>query len=82
MVVIAKIDKQVIKAWPLPTAKIISTNYHHINGNTVRPRDTRPQAALTSTIHYFELGPKFFEMHYFDHFSFSSTILNWVLEMH
>ena len=42
---------------------------------TVRPRDTRPQAARTSTMHDFELGPKFFEMHVFGHFSFSCTIL-------
>ena len=26
--------------------------------NTVRPRDTRPQAAWTSHVHVFELGPK------------------------
>ena len=32
---------------------------------TVRPRDTRPQAARTSTMHDFELGPKNFEMHEF-----------------
>ena len=42
---------------------------------TVRPRDTRPQAARTSTMHDFELGPKIFEMHVFGHFSFSCTIL-------
>ena len=42
---------------------------------TVRPRDTRPQAARISTMHDFELGPKFFEMHVFGHFSFSCTIL-------
>ena len=28
----------------------------------VRPRDTRPQAARTSQVHVFELGPKIFEM--------------------
>ena len=33
--------------------------------NTVRPRDTRPQAARTLTMHVFELGPKFFEIHVF-----------------
>ena len=32
---------------------------------TVRPRDTRPQAARTLTMHVFELGPKKFEMHKF-----------------
>ena len=34
--------------------------------STVRPRDTRPQAARTLTMHIFELGPKKFEMHVFD----------------
>ena len=33
--------------------------------HTVRPRDTRPQAALTLTMHVFEYGPKRFEMHEF-----------------
>ena len=33
--------------------------------NTVRPRDTRPQAARTSQVHVFELGPKIFEMNEF-----------------
>ena len=33
--------------------------------NTVRPRDTRPQAARTSTVHDFELGPKKLEKHVF-----------------
>ena len=32
---------------------------------TVRPRDTRPQAAQTSQVHVFELGPKKFEIRYF-----------------
>ena len=32
---------------------------------TVRPRDTRPQAARTSTMHVFEKGPKNLEMHAF-----------------
>ena len=32
---------------------------------TVRPRDTRPQAARTSQVHVFELGPKIFEMNEF-----------------
>ena len=32
---------------------------------TVRPRDTRPQAARTSQVHVFKLGPKIFEMHIF-----------------
>ena len=36
--------------------------------HTVRPRDTRPQAARTLTMHVFELGPKKFEMHVFDEF--------------
>ena len=35
---------------------------------TVRPRDTRPQAARTSQMHVFELGPKIFEMHVFARF--------------
>ena len=33
--------------------------------STVRPRDTRPQAARTLTMHVFELGPKNFEIHVF-----------------
>ena len=37
--------------------------------NTVRPRDTRPQAARTSTVHVFEQGPKNLEMHVFGSFS-------------
>ena len=37
--------------------------------NTVRPRDTRPQAARTSTVHDFELGPKNLEKHVFLYFS-------------
>ena len=37
-------------------------------GCTVRPRDTRPQAARTSQVHVFELGPKIFEMHVFARF--------------
>ena len=32
---------------------------------TVRPRDTRPQAARTLTVHDFELGPKILEKHVF-----------------
>jgi hypothetical protein len=32
---------------------------------TVGPRDTRPQAARTLTMHVFELGPKNFEKHVF-----------------
>ena len=36
---------------------------------TVRPRDTRPQAARTSTVHDFELGPKNLEKHVFLYFS-------------
>ena len=35
------------------------------SANTVRPRDTRPQAARTLTMHVFEHGPKNFEMHKF-----------------
>ena len=31
--------------------------------STVGPRDTRPQAARTLTMHVFELDPKKFEMH-------------------
>ena len=34
-------------------------------GTTVRPRDTGPQAARTSQVHVFELGPKKFEMNEF-----------------
>ena len=34
-------------------------------GGTARPRDTRPQAARTSQVHVFELGPKKFEMNEF-----------------
>ena len=33
--------------------------------STVRPRDTRPQAARTSQVQVFELGPKIFEMNEF-----------------
>ena len=33
--------------------------------HTVRPRDTRPQAARTSQVHVFELGPKIFEVNKF-----------------
>ena len=29
-----------------------------VNTHTVRPRDTRPQAARTLKVHDFELGPK------------------------
>ena len=32
---------------------------------TAKPRDTRPQAARTSQVHVFELGPKKFEMNEF-----------------
>ena len=46
------------------------------NHYTVGPRDTRPQAARTLTMHDFELGPKNFEMHFFDHFYFSCMILH------
>ena len=35
------------------------------NANTVRPRDTRPQAARTLQVHVFELGPKKFELNEF-----------------
>ena len=34
-------------------------------GATVRPRDTRPQAARTLQVHVFELGPKIFELNEF-----------------
>ena len=34
-------------------------------GTTVRPRDTRPQAARTLQVHVFELGPKIFELNEF-----------------
>ena len=33
--------------------------------DTVRPRDTRPQAARTLTVHDFELGQKKLEKHVF-----------------
>ena len=33
--------------------------------STVRPRDTRPQAARTLQVHVFELGPKIFELNEF-----------------
>ena len=36
-----------------------------VKGNTVRPRDTRPQAARTLQVHVFELGPKKFELNEF-----------------
>ena len=35
------------------------------NGFTVMPQNTRPQAARTSQVHIFELGPKKFEMNKF-----------------
>ena len=35
------------------------------NAFTVRPRDTRPQAARTSTVRDFELGQKKLEKHVF-----------------
>ena len=35
------------------------------NSYTVRPRDTRPQAARTLTVHNFELGSKILEKHVF-----------------
>ena len=37
----------------------------NITGNTVRPRDTRAQAALTLQVQVFELGPKNFELNEF-----------------
>ena len=33
--------------------------------STVSPRDTQPQAARTSQVHVFELGPKKFEINEF-----------------
>ena len=33
--------------------------------HTVRPRDTRPQAARTLQVHVFELGPKISELNVF-----------------
>ena len=36
-----------------------------INADTVRPRDIWPQAAPTSQVYVFELGPKIFEMNEF-----------------
>ena len=48
--------------------------------STVRPRDTRPQAARNSQVHVFELGPKIFEVHVFARFC--TFFDKWVLEMH
>ena len=48
-----------------------STYLHHLlsyntkGSPTVRPRDTRPQAARTLQVHVFELGSKKFEMNEF-----------------
>ena len=39
--------------------------YEGIAVHTVRPRDTRPQAARTLQVHIFELGPKIFELNEF-----------------
>ena len=35
------------------------------NTDTVRPQDTRPQAARTLQVHVFEKGPKIFELNKF-----------------
>ena len=45
----------------------------NVNTLTVRPRDTRPQAARTLTMHVFELGPTNFEIHVFDEFYLRCT---------
>ena len=50
---------------------VIQGNRYEKNGpfsnihDTVRPRDTLPQAARTLTMHVFENGPKKFEMQEF-----------------
>ena len=50
---------------------------------TVRPRDTRPQAARTLTVHVFELGPKKFEKHVFWQKNLRSTFFDkFLLEKH
>ena len=42
---------------------VIAYLFRQIGGHsTVKPRDTRPQAARTLQVHVFELGPKIFEM--------------------
>ena len=38
---------------------------YHVFFNTVRPRDTQPQAARTLQVHIFKLGPKKFELNEF-----------------
>ena len=43
----------------------VSLQVQNIKSITVRPRDTRPQATRTSTVHDFELGPKILEKHVF-----------------
>ena len=46
--------------------KLLSFTYWRIlETYTVRPRDTRPQAARTLQMHVFELGPKKIEMNEF-----------------
>ena len=57
----------------LPKSVFISDETNNILhavklGDTVRPRDTRPQAARTLQVHIFELGPKIFDMHDFARF--------------
>ena len=47
---------------PSDTLVCLINNY---NCYTVRPRDTRPQAARTLQVHVFELGPKIFELNEF-----------------
>ena len=43
----------------------VSLQVQNIKSITVRPRDTRPQAARTLQVHVFELGPKIFELNEF-----------------
>ena len=45
----------------LPNLLYVTKNYR----TTVRPRNTRPQAARTLQVHVFELGPKIFELNEF-----------------
>ena len=72
----AKIQKMKMVA-SLIIFLITSRTFHYVDCtprtyeaviSTVRPRDTRPQAARTSQVHVFKLGPKISEMHVFARF--------------
>ena len=55
-----------IKSLPIPPRIMEDVyNYFELNLYTVRPPDTRPQAARTLQVHVFELGPKIFELNEF-----------------